>query len=138
MKKIITFGTYDLLHVGHVRLLERAAALGDYLVVGISSDQLNVNKKGRAPVYSTKDRIEILQALSCVDETFVEYSLEDKGRYIQEHNADVLVMGDDWAGKFDEFSNICEVVYLPRTEGISTTHFIGNISSGKRVEVSGG
>ena len=136
MTRVITFGTYDLLHVGHVRLLKRAAALGDHLIVGVSSDQLNLNKKGRAPVYSTKDRLEILESIKCVNETFVEYSLEDKGKYIQEHKADILVMGDDWEGKFDEFNNLCKVIYLPRTEGISTTHYIGNISANHRVEVA--
>ncbi len=128
MKRIITFGTYDLLHVGHIRILERAAKLGDYLIVGVSSDELNIAKKGRAPVYSTADRVEIIQSIRCVDKVFVEHSLEDKGKYIQEAGADILVMGDDWAGKFDEFKDICEVMYLPRTEGISTTHYIETIS----------
>jgi glycerol-3-phosphate cytidylyltransferase len=128
MKRIITFGTYDLLHVGHIRILERAAKLGDQLIVGVSSDELNISKKGRAPVYSTSDRVEIIKSIRCVDEVFVEHSLEEKGQYILDAEADILVMGDDWAGKFDEFNNICQVVYLPRTEGISTTHYIETIS----------
>lgn len=134
MKTIITFGTYDLLHVGHVRLLERAAALGDKLIVGVSCSELNRSKKGRAPVYSTDDRIEIISALSCVDEVFIEESLEKKGEYIQAHNADMLVMGDDWEGKFDEFKSLCDVVYLPRTDGISTTKLIIDISDAAPIQ----
>jgi len=128
MKTIITFGTYDLLHIGHVRLLQRAAELGDRLVVGVSCSMLNEKKKGRAPVYTTQDRMDIVKALSCVDEVFVEESLEKKGDYIKQFGADVLVMGDDWEGRFDEFKSICEVVYLPRTTGISTTQLIADIS----------
>ncbi|MCK0068010.1 adenylyltransferase/cytidyltransferase family protein [Kordiimonas laminariae] len=128
MKRIITFGTYDLLHIGHIRLLERAAKLGNHLIVGVSSDELNMSKKDRAPVYSTQDRVEIIKALKCVNEVFVEESLEKKGEYIQKFNADILVMGDDWEGKFDEFKSLCDVVYLKRTDGISTTQLIGDIS----------
>jgi len=128
VKKVITFGTYDLLHVGHVRLLKRAAALGDKLIVGVSSDELNMSKKDRPPVYPTDHRLEIVNALQFVDEVFVEHSLEDKGKYIKEHGADILVMGDDWAGKFDEFNELCQVVYLSRTDGISTTQLIEIIS----------
>ncbi len=128
MKRIITFGTYDLLHIGHVRLLQRAAELGDYLIVGVSSSDLNRNKKGRAPVYTTEDRMAIVQALECVNEVFVEESLEAKGDYIKQHNADILVMGDDWEGRFDEFNDICDVVYLKRTMGISTSKLIADIS----------
>lgn len=124
MKKVITFGTFDVFHVGHVNILERAKDLGGYLVVGVSSDELNVSKKGRPPVYSTEHRVQILNALYCVDEVFVEESLELKGQYIQQYEADVLVMGDDWEGRFDEFKSICEVVYFPRTEGVSTTAII--------------
>lgn len=134
MKTVITFGTYDLLHVGHVRLLERAKALGDRLVVGVSCSELNRSKKGRAPVYSTEDRLEIISALSCVDAVFVEESLEKKGDYIKEYKADVLVMGDDWAGKFDEFKSLCDVVYLPRTDGISTTKLIIDISDASPIQ----
>jgi len=124
MKKILTFGTFDVFHVGHVNILERAKAQGDYLIVGVSSDQLNKSKKGRFPIYSEEDRLHILRALSCVDEVFVEESLELKGEYIQKYNADVLVMGNDWEGKFDQFKSLCEVVYLPRTPSVSTTEII--------------
>lgn len=123
-RRVVTFGTFDVLHVGHVAILERARALGDRLIVGVSSDALNVAKKGRRPVYSQDDRIKLIGALRCVDEVFVEASLELKGAYLREHRADVLVMGDDWAGRFDEFKSLCEVVYLPRTPSISTTEII--------------
>ena len=95
--------------------------------MGISTDALNENKKGRAPVYCEDERREIIAALSCVDETFLEVSLALKGDYIRQYAADVLVMGDDWAGKFDEFSSLCEVKYLPRTPAISTTEVIEKI-----------
>jgi len=123
-RTVITFGTFDVFHVGHLRDLNRAAALGDRLVVGVSADALNERKKGRAPVFSQHERLEIVAALKVVDQVFVEESLEQKRDYILEHQADVLVMGDDWAGRFDEFRSICEVVYLPRTPSISTTEII--------------
>ena len=100
-RTVITFGTFDVFHVGHIRVLQRAAALGDRLVVGVSADALNIAKKGRAPVYTQDERMEIVASLRVVDEVFVEESLELKRDYIVEHDADVLVMGDDWAGKFD-------------------------------------
>ena len=124
MRRVLTFGTFDVLHVGHVSLLERARALGDRLIVGVSSDALNQAKKGRKPVYPEGDRLKLIGALRCVDEVFVEESLELKGEYLRRHRADVLVMGDDWAGRFDEFRALCEVVYLPRTPSISTTEII--------------
>ncbi|MGA1831520.1 adenylyltransferase/cytidyltransferase family protein [Rhizobium wenxiniae] len=127
MKRIITFGTFDVLHVGHIRILQRARLLGNHLTVGISTDALNWSKKQKKTVYSQFDRLEIVKAVAGVDEVFFEHSLEEKGEYIKQHAADVLVMGDDWAGKFDEFKSLCEVVYLPRTEGISTTQLLAEI-----------
>jgi len=121
MKTVITFGTYDLFHVGHLRLLTRARQLGDRLVVGVSTDELNFSKKGYRPIFSQADRREIIAAVAGVDETFFEESLELKGDYIKTYKANILVMGDDWKGKFDQFKALCEVVYLPRTNGISTT-----------------
>lgn len=120
-KRVITFGTFDLFHIGHLHILERARGLGGALVVGVSSDALNFSKKGRYPVYPTAHRLEIVRALRCVDEVFTEESLERKRAYLVEHRADVLVMGDDWAGRFDEFRDVCEVVYLPRTPVISSS-----------------
>ncbi len=130
-RTVMTFGTFDVFHVGHLRVLERAAALGDRLVVGVSADALNERKKGRLPVFSQAERLAIVAALKPVDEVFVEESLEAKRDYLVEHGADVLVMGDDWAGKFDEFEDICEVVYLSRTPAISTTALIEKISAGE-------
>lgn len=129
MRRIITFGTFDVFHLGHLRLLERARGLGDWLAVGVSTDALNMAKKGRQPVYSQSDRKTILAALRCVDAVFDEESLEAKGDYIRRHHASVLVMGDDWAGHFDHFANLCEVVYLPRTPSISTTAVIEKIQT---------
>jgi len=125
--RVATFGTFDVFHVGHLRILERARALGDHLMVGVSTDQMNFDKKGRYPVYSQDQRVEIVHALRCVDEVFLEESLALKQHYLERYRADVLVMGDDWAGKFDEFSDICRVVYLPRTPSISTTAVIESI-----------
>jgi glycerol-3-phosphate cytidylyltransferase len=128
-RTVITFGTFDVFHVGHIRVLQRARALGDRLVVGVSADALNVAKKGRAPVYTQDERMEIVASLKVVDEVFVEESLEEKRDYILRYHADVLVMGDDWAGKFDWVSDVCEVVYLPRTPSVSTTGIIEHIAS---------
>jgi glycerol-3-phosphate cytidylyltransferase len=128
-RTVITFGTFDVFHVGHLRVIERAAALGDRLVVGVSADALNLRKKGREPVFSESERLAIVGALRAVDEVFVEESLEQKRDYIQQFGADVLVMGDDWAGKFDELEDLCEVVYLSRTPAISTTALIEKISA---------
>ena len=127
VKTVITFGTFDVFHVGHLRILERAAGLGHRLIVGVSTDQLNLEKKGRASVYNQEERMEIVAALRCVDEVFFEESLELKERYIIEKAADLLVMGDDWQGKFDGFSTLCEIVYLNRTPSISTTEVIEKI-----------
>jgi glycerol-3-phosphate cytidylyltransferase len=124
MKRVITFGTFDVLHIGHVSILERAREFGDYLCVGISSDALNFSKKGRNPVYSETQRTKIISALRVVNEVFIEESLELKGEYIKRYEADVLVMGDDWEGKFDMFSSLCDVRYLHRTPAISTTEII--------------
>jgi choline-phosphate cytidylyltransferase/glycerol-3-phosphate cytidylyltransferase len=122
--RVITFGTFDVFHVGHVNILERAKLHGDQLIVGVSSDDLNMSKKGRFPIYEEDDRMHILRSLRCVDDVFVEESLELKVHYIKYYNADILVMGDDWQGKFDHLNNICKVIYLPRTPSVSTTEII--------------
>lgn len=127
-RTVLTFGTFDVFHVGHLRVLQRASELGDRLVVGVSADELNLRKKGRAPVFSQGERLAIVSALRVVDEVFVEESLELKRNYLVQHGADVLVMGDDWAGKFDEYADVCQVVYLPRTPAISTTAIIEHIA----------
>jgi glycerol-3-phosphate cytidylyltransferase len=124
LKTVITFGTFDVFHSGHVNILRRSREMGDRLVVGISSDQLNFSKKGRNPVYPLRSRMNILHAIKYIDQVFVEESLDLKREYIIEHQADILVMGDDWSGKFDQFTDICEVKYLARTPSISTTEII--------------
>ena len=127
MTRVLTFGTFDLFHIGHVNVLLRAADLGDHLTVGVSSDALNHSKKSRYPVYREEHRLAIVSSLSCMDEVFVEESLDLKGEYITSHRADVLVMGDDWAGRFDHYRELCDVVYLPRTAEVSTTDIIQSI-----------
>jgi glycerol-3-phosphate cytidylyltransferase len=127
MKTVVTFGTFDVFHVGHLRILDRARALGDRLLVGVSTDQMNFDKKGRYPVYSQDERMAIIRSLRHVDDVFLEESLALKRHYLLEFQADVLVMGDDWAGKFDEFRDICRVEYLTRTPSISTTEVIERI-----------
>lgn len=125
--RVITFETFDVFHIGHLRILERASKFGDYLIVGVSTDQMNYDKKQRFPVYSQDERCEIICSLRCVDDVFLEESLAQKRQYLLSYRADVLVMGDDWAGRFDEFKDICRVEYLPRTPSISTTVVIEKI-----------
>ncbi len=120
MKKVITYGTYDLLHVGHINLLRRARELGDYLIVALSTDEFNAGKDKEA-YHSYEDRKLILEAIKYVDEVIPEESWEQKVRDVVDNDVDIFVMGDDWKGKFDFLEEHCEVVYLPRTEGISTT-----------------
>jgi glycerol-3-phosphate cytidylyltransferase len=126
-RTVITFGTFDVFHVGHLRILERARELGDRLVVGVSTDELNFRKKGTWPVFPQAERMRIVAALRVVDGVFYEESLEQKREYILKEGASVLVMGDDWRGRFDDLADICEVVYLPRTPAISTTAVIEKI-----------
>lgn len=120
-KTIITFGTFDLFHIGHLNILERARKLGNRLVVGISSDNLNFKKKGFYPIQEQNNRMRIVEAIKYVDSVFLEESLELKREYIEKQKADVLVMGDDWVGAFDFCRDLCEVVYLERTKKVSTT-----------------
>ncbi|WHY91244.1 glycerol-3-phosphate cytidylyltransferase [Neobacillus cucumis] len=120
MKKVITYGTFDLLHWGHINLLKRARALGDYLIVAISTDEFNAIKNKKS-YHSFKNRKLILEAIRYVDEVIPENEWEQKITDVMEHNIDLFVMGDDWKGKFDFLKDFCEVVYLPRTVGISTS-----------------
>ena len=113
-----------MFYIGHIKLLKRAKSLGSHLIVGVSSDVLNRYKKGREPIYPLKSRLEIVSSLRFVDEVFVEDSLDLKAEYITSKNADVLVMGDDWEGRFDHLKQYCKVIYLPRTPSISTTEVI--------------
>ena len=130
--KIVTFGTFDLLHIGHINILERCKKMnnGDNtVIVGISSDKFSYEKKSRYPYFNENSRIKILKSLKFVDEVFLEESFDKKEEYLKKHNADVLVMGSDWEGKFDMYNNICKVVYLPRTPDISTTNIIETINN---------
>ncbi|WP_057876905.1 glycerol-3-phosphate cytidylyltransferase [Liquorilactobacillus aquaticus] len=120
MKRVITYGTFDLLHKGHVRLLKRAAALGDHLTVGVSTDEFNAIK-GKKAYTSYEDRKYILEAIKYVDDVIPEENWDQKINDVIKYNIDLFVMGDDWKGKFDFLEDYCQVVYLPRTEGISTT-----------------
>ncbi len=120
MKKVLTYGTFDLLHHGHIRLLERARALGDHLTVAISTDAFNLGK-GKVCTYSYEERAHIVEAIKYVDRVIPETSWDQKISDVQEYDIDIFVIGDDWKGKFDFLKDYCEVVYLPRTEGISTT-----------------
>lgn len=131
VKTVITFGTFDLFHIGHLNILRRAKNYGDKLIVGVSTDALNYAKKNVLPVYSQQERLEIVSSIVFVDCAFFEESLEKKVEYIKLFSADVLVMGSDWVGKFDFCKNECgcDVIYLPRTEGISTTQLKANIKS---------
>ena len=129
-RRVITFGTYDLLHQGHIQLLKRARAKGDYLVVGISTDALNA-LKGKSSMFSQEQRKAYVQALEYVDDTFYEESLDKKDEYIQQHRADLLVMGDDWAGHFDWVS--CDVEYVPRTADVSSSELKGELLQSKTI-----
>lgn len=120
MKKVITYGTFDLIHHGHINILKRAKDLGDYLVVGLSSDEFNA-LKGKAAYHSFEERKMILEAIKYVDEVIPEHNWGQKVSDIKSNNIDLFVMGSDWEGKFDELKEYCDVVYLPRTEGISTS-----------------
>ncbi|HFB65872.1 MAG TPA: glycerol-3-phosphate cytidylyltransferase [Aeromonadales bacterium] len=120
MKTVITYGTFDLYHVGHVRLLSRLRELGDRLVVGCSTDEFN-SRKGKRSVMPYEQRVEILRACRYVDDVFPENNWEQKRGDILREKADIFAMGDDWLGKFNDLSDIVEVVYLPRTKDISTT-----------------
>ena len=121
MKRVITYGTYDLLHYGHIELLRRAKALGDYLVVVLSSDEFNAGK-GKKAYFSYEERKAMLEAIRYVDLVVPELTWDQKPEDVRKYDIDVFVMGDDWTGKFDgQLAGLCDVVYLPRTPEISTT-----------------
>jgi len=120
MKTVITYGTFDILHAGHINLLRRARALGDRLVVGLSSDQFNQSKH-KSSLLTYENRRAVLESIRWVDEVFPETGWDQKVDDIKRYAADIFVMGHDWEGKFDFLSEYCQVCYLPRTEDISTT-----------------
>lgn len=122
MKKIITYGTFDLLHYGHINLLERAKKLGDYLIVAVSTDEFNWNEKSKKCYYTYEERVHMLKAIKYVDEIIPEYNWEQKKVDIKKFGIDTFVIGDDWKGEFDFLKDDgVEVVYLSRTPKISTT-----------------
>lgn len=120
MKRVMTYGTFDLLHYGHINILKKSKKLGDYLIVGLSSDEFN-EIKGKKSVMSYEERKEILDNIKYVDKVIKESNWEQKIEDIIKYNIDIFVIGDDWEGKFDYLKEYCEVVYLPRTKSISTT-----------------
>ena len=120
MKTVITYGTFDILHRGHINLLKRARALGDRLIVGLSSDEFNAGKH-KTSLLNYENRKYVLESVRYVDLVFPESSWEQKIEDIKQHRASIFVMGDDWKWKFDALKEYCSVIYLPRTEDISTT-----------------
>lgn len=126
-KVIITYGTFDLTHIGHIRFLKRAKKLGDYLIVALSTDEFN-GLKGKKSFFSYEERKEILESIKFVDLIIPESSWEQKIDDVKKFNADLFVIGDDWKGKFDFLKDYCEVVYLPRTPDISSTKIKNNLN----------
>ena len=126
---VITFGTFDLLHIGHINMLNNCKKHGDKLIVGVSSNKLNYEKKSRYPIFNQDDRMNIIGNIKGVDEVFLEESLELKREYIKKYNADIFIIGNDWKGKFDDINDTCKVIYLDRTEDISTTSIINDIKN---------
>lgn len=120
MKRILTYGTFDLMHYGHIRLLKRAREQGDYLIVAVSTDEFNAIK-GKKSYHDYETRKKMLEAIRYVDLVIPENHWDQKREDVLEYKVDTFLMGDDWAGKFDELKEVCEVVYLKRTPGISTS-----------------
>lgn len=129
MKRVITYGTFDLLHVGHIRLLARARQLGDELIVGLSTDEFN-RLKHKNSFFSYEERKEILESIRYVNKVIPETNWEQKIEDVKRHQIDIFVMGDDWEGEFDFLKEYCEVVYLKRTENISTTMIKTTLKNG--------
>ncbi len=120
MKRIITYGTFDLMHYGHIRLLKRAKALGDYVIVGLSTDEFNQQKDKKA-YHNFETRKKMLEAIRYVDLVIPEDSWDQKKNDIEKYQVDVFCIGDDWEGEFDDLNSSCEVHYFSRTKGVSTT-----------------
>ena len=120
MKTVLTYGTFDLFHIGHLNLLKRARDLGDKLIVAVSTDEFNATK-GKTTLMPFEHRVELVRSVRFVDEVIAESNWEQKISDVQNHQVDVFVMGSDWQGKFDFLTPYCEVVYLPRTDNVSST-----------------
>ncbi len=127
-KTVITYGTFDLFHIGHLKLLQRIKNLGDKLIVGVSTDEFNTIK-GKKTIIPYEQRAEIVANVKCVDLVIPENNWEQKIEDIKKYNVDIFTMGHDWEGKFDFLKEHCEVVYLPRTEGISSTQLKQTLKS---------
>ena len=121
MRRVITYGTFDLLHYGHINLLRRAKALGDYLVVAVSTDAFNWNEKRKKCYFAYEERKAMVEAIRYVDLVIPETCWEQKITDVADYKIDTFVIGDDWKGKFDFLKEKCEVVYLPRTPEISSS-----------------
>lgn len=132
MRTVLTYGTFDLLHIGHINLLRRARELGDRLIVALSTDEFNLAEKNKVCVNTYADRKVILESLRFVDLVIPEENWEQKVTDVATHKVDVFTIGDDWQGHFDFLKDQCEVVYLPRTANISTTEIKQNIATGGR------
>jgi glycerol-3-phosphate cytidylyltransferase len=128
MKKVLTYGTFDLLHIGHINILQRAKELGDHLTVGLSTDEFNAGKNKKA-YHSYENRKLILESIRHVDKVIPENTWDQKIKDVIDNEIDIFVMGDDWEGKFDFLKEYCEVIYLPRTIGISTTKIKDDLNS---------
>ena len=126
MRRVLTYGSFDTLHFGHIRLLQRARALGDYLIVGLSTEEFN-SKKEKQSLHSWEERKFLLESLRCVDLVIPENNWEQKRKDVDLYHVNVFTMGSDWEGKFDSLSELCEVVYLPRTPRISSTQIRDSI-----------
>ncbi|MCA1929447.1 glycerol-3-phosphate cytidylyltransferase [Rheinheimera sp.] len=120
MKTVLTYGTFDLFHIGHLNLLKRARELGDKLIVAVSTDEFNATK-GKTTLMPFEHRVELVRSVRFVDEVIAESNWEQKISDVQQHKVDLFVMGSDWQGKFDFLKPYCEVVYLPRTDNVSST-----------------
>jgi glycerol-3-phosphate cytidylyltransferase len=120
MTTVLTYGTFDLFHIGHLNMINRLTELGDRLVIAVSTDEFNAGK-GKSSVVSYEDRAKIVSSIKGVDLVIPETSWDQKVSDIKEYDVDIFAIGDDWAGKFDELKELCEVVYLSRTDGISST-----------------
>ena len=131
MKRVITYGTFDLLHYGHINLLRRAKQYGDYLIVGLSTDEFNWNEKQKKCYFSYEKRKQLLEAIRYVDLVIPEENWEQKISDVKEYHIDTFVMGDDWEGKFDVLKDYGDVVYLPRTPEISTTQIKKDLTEKK-------
>lgn len=126
-KRILTYGTFDLFHIGHLRILERLADMADELFVGVSTDEFN-ELKGKKSIFPYSERADIIGSMKMVTQVIPEKSWDQKEKDIKKFDIDIFAIGDDWAGKFDHLQSICDVTYLPRTEGISSTQIKKQLS----------